>query len=72
MRNLISWKQPASPNIHLLSQNNGTVKNPKKITKIFHDYFSTIAEKTRFSNKSFDEFLQYANEYSFFQIVQMK
>ena len=32
--------------------------------------FSTIAEKTkakvRFSNKSFDEFLQYPNENSFF------
>ena len=53
-----------------MSQDNGTVSNPKKIVNIFNDYFSTIAEKTnskvRFSNKSFDdEFLQHPNENSF-------
>ena len=61
IRNLISWKQPASPYNHLLSQDNETVSSPTKIAYIFNDYFSTIAEKTkakfRFSNKSFDEFL---------------
>ena len=60
----------ASPYIHLLSQDNETVSNPKKIVNIFNDYFSTIAEKTkakvRFSNKSFDEFLQHPNKNSFF------
>ena len=70
IRNLISWKQSASPYIHLLSQDNETVSNPKKIAYIFNDYFSTIAEKTkvkvRFSNKSFDEFLQHPNKNSFF------
>ena len=70
IRNLISWKQPASPYIHLLSQDNETVSSPTKIAYIFNDYFSTIAEKTkakfRFSNKSFDEFLQHPNENSFF------
>ena len=70
IRNLISWKQSASPYIHLLSQDNETVSNPKKIVNIFNDYFSTIAEKTkakvRFSNKSFDEFLQHPNKNSFF------
>ena len=70
IRNLISWKQSASPYIHLLSQDNETVSNPKKIVNIFNDYFSTIAEKTkakvRFSNKSFDEFFQYPSENSFF------
>ena len=70
IRNLISWKKSASPYIHLLSQDNETVTNPKKIVNIFNDYFSTIAEKTkakvRFSNKSFDGFLQHANENFFF------
>ena len=70
IRNLISLKQLTSPYIHLLSQDNETVSNPKKIVNIFHDYFSTIAEKTkakvRFSNKSFDEFLQHLNGNSFF------
>ena len=70
IRNLISWKQSASPYIHLLSQDNGTVTNPKKIANTFNDYFSTIAEKTkakvRFSNKSFDEFLQHTNKNSDF------
>ena len=70
IRNLISWKQSASPYIHLLSQDSETVSNPKKIVNIFNDYFSTIAEKTkakvRFSNKSFDKFLQHPNENSFF------
>ena len=66
IRNLISWKQSASPYIHLWSQDNETVSNPKKIVNIFNDYFSTIAEKTkakvRFSNK----FLQHPNEKRFF------
>ena len=55
IRNLISWKLLASPNIHLLPKENEAVTNPKKITNIFNDYFSAIAEKTRpkirFSNK---------------------
>ena len=70
IRNLISCKESASPYIHLLSQENKTVSNPKKIVNIFYDYFSTIAEKTkakvRFSNKSFDEFLQHPNKNSSF------
>ena len=70
IRNLISWKQSASPYIHLWSQDNETVSNPKKIVNIFNDYFSTIAEKTkakvRFLNKSFDKFLQHPNENYFF------
>ena len=67
---MISWRQSASPYINLLSQDCETVTNPKKVVKIFDDYFSTIAEKTkakvRFSNKSIDEFLQHANKNSFF------
>ena len=47
IRNLVSWKQSASPYIHLLSQDNETVSNPKKIVNIFNDYCSTIAEKTK-------------------------
>ena len=70
IRNLISCKESASPYIYLLSQENETVSNPKKIVTIFYDYLSTIAEKTkakvRFSNKSFNEFLQHPNENSFF------
>ena len=42
----------------------------RKLLTFLNDYFSTIAEKTkakvRISNKSFDEFLQNANENSFF------
>ena len=70
IRNLISSKQSASPYIHLLSQGNETVTNPPKIVNPFNDYLSTIAGKTRakvrFSKKLFDEFLQHANENSFF------
>ena len=70
IRNLMSWKQPTSPNIHLLSQDNESVTNPKNIGNIFNDYFSTVAEKTkakiRFSNKLFDGFLQHSNENPFF------
>ena len=55
-------------NIHLLSQGNETIKNPKK--KVFNDYFRTIAEeietKINFSEKSFDEVLQVANKSVFF------
>ena len=61
----IGFIQSASYNL-LLSQDNETVTNSKKITNIFNDYVSTIAEETktkiRFSNKSFDEFLQYTNK----------
>ena len=70
IRNLTTWKQSASSNIHFFSQDNERVRNPKKSSNICHDYFSTIAEKTkakvRYSHKSFDEFLQYANKNSFF------
>ena len=37
IRNSISSIQPALFNIHLLSQDNETVKNPKKIVNIFND-----------------------------------
>ena len=46
-RNLISWKPPASPSIHLLSQDNETVTNPKQIVNIFNDYFSTIENQRK-------------------------
>ena len=53
-----------------MSQDSETVSNPKKIVNIFNDYFSTTVEETkakvRFSNKSFDEFLQHRNKNSFF------
>ena len=62
IRNLIPWKQSASPYIQVLSQDNETASNPKKIVSIFNDYFSAIEEttkvKVRFSNKSFVKFLQ--------------
>ena len=70
IRNLITWQQSASSNIHLLSQGNEAVTNKRKIANIFNDYFSTIAGKTKkkikFSNKSFDEFFHHANKNSFF------
>ena len=51
-------------------KDNETVSNLRKIVNIFNDYFSITAEKTnakvRFSNKSFDEFLQHTNQNSFF------
>ena len=47
IRTLTSWKQSAPPYIHFLSQDNETVRNPKKTVNIFNDYFSTIAEKTK-------------------------
>ena len=37
IRNLTSWKPSASPKIHLLSQHNETVTNPKKIANIFNE-----------------------------------
>ena len=37
IRNVISWKQSASACIHLLSQDNETVSNPKKIVNSFND-----------------------------------
>ena len=49
IRNLISWKQSASPYIHLLSQDNETVTNPKKIVKIFNDYFKVRLHSAIFS-----------------------
>ena len=52
IRNLISWKQSTSPYVHLLSQDNETVSNPKKIVEIFNDYFSTIAEINHLINFS--------------------
>ena len=65
IRNLISCKQSASTNTHLLSQDSEIVTNPKKIANIFSNYFSE-QQKTKakigFSNESFDEFLQHANE----------
>ena len=79
IRNLISWKQSASPYIHLLSQDNETVSNTKKISTflmitssndLFENLTFALAEKAkakvRFSNKSFDEFLQHPNKNSFF------
>ena len=67
IRNLITWKGSASPKIHLLSRDNETIINYKKIAIIFNYYFSTIAKKKlkqQFSNKSFYEFLQHANKNS--------
>ena len=40
IRNLIFWKQSASPNIHLLLQGNESVSNPQTIVNIFIDCFS--------------------------------
>ena len=63
IRNLITRKQSAH-------QGNERVSNPKKISNIFNDYFSAIAEKTKakikFSNKSHDELFKHANKTSFF------
>ena len=42
IRSLISWKQSTSPYIHLLSQDNETLSNPKKIVNIFSDYLVII------------------------------
>ena len=47
IRNLISWKQSASPYINLLSKDNETISNPKKIVNIFNDQFSTIQKKLK-------------------------
>ena len=40
-------------NIHLLSQGNETIKNPKK--KVFNDYFRTIAEEIEKKNFFFQK-----------------
>ena len=70
LRNLISCKQSASPNINLFSNDHERVTKSKKTANIFNVSLSTIAENTKakikFSNKSFDGFLQHANENSFF------
>ena len=64
--NLISWKQSASPNINLFSNDHERFTKSKKTSNIFNVSLSTIAENTKakikFSNKSFDGFLQHANE----------
>ena len=43
IRNLIALKQSLKSIIHWLSRNNETITDPKNITNIFNDYFSTIA-----------------------------
>ena len=70
LRNLISCKQSASPNINLFLNDHERVTKSKKTANIFNVSLSTIAENTKakikFSNKSFDGFLQHANKNSFF------
>ena len=41
IRNLISWKQSASPNINILLKGNESISNPQTIVNIFIDYFSS-------------------------------
>ena len=70
IRSLITWKQSAPSHIHFFHKTMKQSQNSEKIANIFNDYLSTIAEKAkakiRFSYKSPDEFLQHANENSFF------
>ena len=50
----------------MLTHKGAAATDPMPIANIFHDYFSSIAEKTnaniKFSNKSFQDFLHHPNE----------
>ena len=60
IENLISWKQPALPNIHFFSHDNEAT-NPKKNNSISYDYFSTIAEKTENSNFQINHLIDFSS-----------
>ena len=66
IRSLIAVKHSSTSNIHMLTHNRAAATDPMPIANIFHDYFSSIAEKTKanikFSNKSFQDFLHHPNE----------
>ena len=61
IRNLITWKGSASPKIHLLSKDNETIINYKKIAIIFNYYFSTIAKKNLNNNFQINHFMNFSN-----------
>ena len=66
IRSLIAVKHSSTSNIHMLTHKAAAATDPMPIANIFHDYFSSIAEKTnaniKFSNKSFQDFLHHPNE----------
>ena len=63
VRSLIAAKHSSASNMH-----GAEVTTPMRITNVFNDYFSSVAEKAKvnikFSNKSFQSFLHNPNEES--------
>ena len=67
---MIAIKHPSTSNIHTLIHKGATVTGSLHIANIFNVYPSSITEKTKvnikFSNKSFQDFLNHPNEESLF------
>ena len=67
-RSLIAAKHSSASNMHVLTHKGAEVTTPMRITNVFNDYFSSVAEKAKvnikFSNKSFQSFLHNPNEES--------
>ena len=63
-------KHSSASNIHMLTRKGVTVTDLLRIANISNDYLSSITEKTKantkFSNKSFQDFLHHPNEESLF------
>ena len=66
IRSLIAVKHSSTSNMHMLTHKGAAATDPMRIANIFHDYFSSVAEKAKanikFSNKSFQDFLHHPNE----------
>ena len=70
MKSIISIRSSSSITPTLLTFQNETIDNPKRIANIFNNYFSTIGEKTQAKikcpHKNYTDFLTDENPNSFF------
>ena len=70
VKSITSTKSSSSNSPLLLTYQNDNNDNPERIANIFHNYFSTIGEKTqvktKHSSKNYTDYLTNENPDSFF------
>ena len=70
IKSIISMRSSSSITPTLLTFQNETIDNPKRIANIFNNYFSTIGKKSqakiKYSHKNYNDYLTNENSNSFF------
>ena len=76
IKSIISMGSSFSITPTLLSFQNESIDNPKRIANIFNNYFDTVGEKTQakitYSHKNYTDYLTNENPNSFFPLTNTK